>query len=159
MTETTDRQLLRDAIKWARAAGWRRDHHGPCGGPEPGSRYWVNDRDAVIELDRHNVLRTPISEVDCCDTIHVGLDVLVAVGVLPARFSSAYAAGVVAGRDQAMAGADWGVRYPDGYTVQVVDEHTARAWAADHEPYGTRPGPPVAVWRTAWAEPEQGGQR
>lgn len=91
MLTADDRALLREVFRVAHAESWTRVHNDPDW-KEPGSRYWSDDRGTPIELDKHNWLKTPISEVECID-VRLAVDVLVAVGVLPVRMSSAFAAG------------------------------------------------------------------
>lgn len=92
MLTADDRALLREVFRAAHAKGWTRCHDdADCA--EPGSRYWVNDTNTHIELDRNGWVKTPISEVENV-TVQLTVDVLVAVGVLPARLSSAFSGGM-----------------------------------------------------------------
>lgn len=87
-----DVALLRQAFRAARAKGWSRDHLGPCG-REPGTRYWVDDRDTHIGLTRDHYLETPISGTDCY-SVEMAVDHLAGVGVLPIELHSAYRRGI-----------------------------------------------------------------
>lgn len=99
-----DRTLLRDAIRWGRANGWRYDG----GGIE---KTWEREKDGYVVVgvelaDCHhegcdhdadlNIIDNGVQTSTTASSVQRALDVLVALGVLPARFSSAYAAGQIA---------------------------------------------------------------
>lgn len=100
--QTAERQLLRDVLTWARANGWRR---------QPQIRTetaWSRDPEGDGGVRPHTVSFTrtfgPIrliiwgfGQIDVSGPQQAA-DVLVAVGILPAEFSSAYQAGVRAER-------------------------------------------------------------
>lgn len=88
-----DRRLLREVFREARRRGLR---HGSV------ARCWHDDSDNYIEL-------TPYGDEWVMDvntmcrfdvvTVPLAVDILAALGVLPQRFSSAYATGYGQGRD------------------------------------------------------------
>lgn len=88
----------------------------------------------------------------------VGEHVTPGVPGLHAALKVAYAAGVEAGRERAMAGMreEWGVDWDGPYTEHGWTETYARVFAYPREGYTQ-----LAVLRrhvTEWAEAEQGGQ-
>lgn len=121
-----DRALLREVFRAARKKGWSRLH----GDPEnsyPGSRYWSDDRNEIVELNKHGWLDTPISTAECV-TVQLAVDVLVAVAVLPVHLSSAYKAGHADGNAAAYHGGktQWGVRRAGRKTVRPTSDTKAR---------------------------------
>jgi hypothetical protein len=93
-----DLTLLRDVILWARANGWQHTWH-PIHG-----HAWLNQTDQRLEVDVQYTTDRREAAMDVYNAtpaihrlwpsaIREAVDVLVALGVLPARFSTAYAAG------------------------------------------------------------------
>jgi hypothetical protein len=127
-----DTTLLRDVIRWARANGWTR--------PTPGVTEWTHQRqwDAPnVCVERHangeyEMLVHTYSPYRCIDvpntTVDEAVGILVALGVLPARFSSAYAAG----RASVLEGAveQWAVVYGDHSHYRVSGSTQALQLAA-----------------------------
>ncbi len=115
-----DRQLLRSVLKWARANGWR------------GSRFVVGRRwdDAMgdnevvwwhdtVDRDAWTLVTNLVPGEVCPRSVAQAVDVLVALGVLPAEFSSAY----TAGRESLNTGTEWAM-YSNG--SGYVDHPTHR---------------------------------
>lgn len=137
MLTADDRTLLREVFRAARKKGWSRRH----GDPEyayPGSRYWSDDRNTIIELNSFGWLETPISEVQCV-TVELAVDVLVAAAVLPTHLSSAYKAGHADGHAAAFYGGktQYGVRRVGFRSVRITSEQQGRSllrnWAVPGE--------------------------
>jgi hypothetical protein len=128
MTLTADdRVLLREVFRAARRKGWRRLH----GDPEysyPGSRYWADDRNTIIELNKHGWLETDVSQVDCLK-VELAVDVLVAIDVLPAHLSSTYKAGHADGHTEAYYGGktQYGIRRVGFRAVRITSEQQGRS--------------------------------
>lgn len=112
--EATERQLLRDVQRWARANGWTR-HRVDLGGGVRGIE-WRHPACRTITYDPPFVYHghTTFERED----LQHAVDILVAVGVLPVEFSSAYAAG----RRQVLDGArvEYGYRFQNGETYQAL---------------------------------------
>jgi hypothetical protein len=105
--QTAERALLRDVIAWARANVWRYDGTGSekTWERDSGGRYVV----VGVELCHHEacvdfslrVIDNGVETMTGADDVRRAVDILAALGVLPAEFSSAYAAGVREGLDTA----------------------------------------------------------
>ena len=106
--ELSDRQLLAAVHRWARTHGWHATWIGWANAP------WAGDATAVVEWDHEEltVRRRPDAEVGRqwpsglgsvgrserypVTSVREAVDLLAALGVLPAELSSAYRAGVAA---------------------------------------------------------------
>jgi len=101
VTSTEDRRLLAEVHRWARTNGWSTSWRG-----------WINEANlidaavAVMPEPDHSAIRVTWRKGDGgwhtsrqFDVIDVreAIDMLVALNILPARFSSAYEAGVIDG--------------------------------------------------------------
>lgn len=102
-----ERALLREVFRWARQVGVRLDGGMRWDGPPPrcwGVDYWHGQEYLLVWRASKNTGKeyfvTSVAEA---------VDVLVALGILPARFSTAYAAGWQA----AFAVVDRGIRSPE----------------------------------------------
>ncbi len=96
-----DVALLRELVHWRRANGWVWGYY-----PGRGETRWQLGRSAVVEFDIDRRQLTLELGIDRgCTTMwprsfREAVDVLAALGVIPARFSSAY----LAGREAALIG-------------------------------------------------------
>jgi hypothetical protein len=112
----SDLVLLREAMRWARANGYRYDGTGR-------QKVWDrSDGGTTIvgvetvrchhegcdhDTDLH-VIEDGIETTTSASSVQRALDILVALGVLPARFSSAYAIGQAAACIHVLAAASGG---------------------------------------------------
>lgn len=87
-----ERQLLAAVCRWARVAGWKYEMPGWSDGRGRDATIRVCWADGLVTVTRQNAAgRFPAdSDVYPVYTIQQAVDVLVAVGVLPVAFSSAY---------------------------------------------------------------------
>lgn len=94
--------LLRKVFRYAYSHDWERDTQGPCGGLERGTRRWEDWDNRHVELDAYGTLDiNGMAEVETGDLgVRCTVDILVAVGLLPVEFSSAYQAGYDALEEQ-----------------------------------------------------------
>jgi hypothetical protein len=136
-TVPTDTTLLRDVIRWARANGWRYDGTGR-------EKSWEREKDGYVivgvEIARchregcdHDANLHVVDNGDetttSASSIQRAVDVLVARGVLPARFSSAYAAGRASVLDEAED--RWAVMYDNTRRVRPAPSaRTAAVYAS-----------------------------
>lgn len=132
--EPSDTSRLRDAIRYARANGWRYDGTGT-------EKTWERPGQALIGVEINKCHHEGCDDSADLNTIidgyessiivlgvQQGLDVLVALGVLPAQFSTAYAAG----RASVLDGAEerWRVHRDNIGTLTVHRaESDAQQWA------------------------------
>lgn len=104
----SDFALLRAAIAWGRANGWRYDG----GGTE---KSWEREQDgyAIVGIEHYqgcddaslHIIDNGYETLTTARSVQQAVDVLVALGVLPPRLSSAYAAGQAAACIQVIAAA------------------------------------------------------
>lgn len=164
-----ERTLLREVIRWARAEGWRREHL--C---EEASRYgksfyrdwhWHGEQDRVFverTTFKHNaddwrlVGATPHGgvehHVDGVMDLRRAVDVLAALGVLPAKFSTAFNAG----RESAFDGCqvEWGVQVAANRALahRGLDEAEAREKLAYYQAIWDEKAWQVKRRLTAWED-------
>lgn len=98
-----ERRLLAAVSRWARRNGWRRGAWSGWHSPDGLVDVWV-DRDglAVRRYDRTPGAGVPRTMVCAVASVREAVDLLVASGVLPVEFSSAYTAGARDERQQAV---------------------------------------------------------
>lgn len=149
MLTADDRALLREVFRAARAKGWKR-HRCDSDCAYPGSRYWSDDRHAVVELNKHGLLDTPVSTVECV-TVQTAVDMLAMVGVLPVRLSMAYKAGYADGAAAAHYGGQtqWGIRRAGRKTVRITSDTKARQLLRDWVVPGEMVMREVGPWEVA----------
>lgn len=102
-TPTSDRQLLAEVHRWARTNGWTwNDVWGWINAP------YASDATLTVEWDDNGVITVRTGPVVFrptrypVDTVRQAVDLLVTLDILPAKFASAYRAGVKAGFDAAL---------------------------------------------------------
>lgn len=123
-----DRQLLRQVFAWARANGWKRvypDYDGPHLKDLRDWHWFGPDREVFLEVlasrkttpDWRFVASSTFAEgveigADGSLNVRRCVDVLCALGILPAHFSSAFEAGRESASTQAET--EWSARMKDG---------------------------------------------
>lgn len=98
-----ERALLRDVLTWARANGWTHTCHPIHGHNWEGPRNYAVDLDATDDRTEFALDVYIPGAINCLwpRSVRQAVDVLAALGVLPAELSSMYAAGRAAGIDDA----------------------------------------------------------
>ena len=105
VTPSTDRKLLADVHRWARTNGWTWNsawcwQNATYATEATLAVEWDLDARTVIVRRGDGVVFRPTTYP--ADTVREAVDLLVAIGILPARFARAYQAGVTAGFDMAL---------------------------------------------------------
>lgn len=155
--QAQSRALLREVIGWARANGWARKHALDDFGQPITERHWhqwVSDQDLSIwiETDPDGLAKLSVEleaswlELLVSDDLALAVDVLAAVGVLPAPMSSGYKAGYSDGHaDGCHAVTDMSVMNMLDIELDKLDEPDRKAelkqkiegWLPD-DPYRSR---------------------